>query len=61
MPRFTARSLPVAVASCAIVGGVVGTFDYAGRLAGDPSETKEERRRKFFKKPPMPLVQPPTE
>jgi hypothetical protein len=56
-----ARSLPVAIASCAIVGGAVGAFDYAGHLSGDLSETKEERRRKFFKNPPKSLVQPPSE
>ena len=57
----TARSLPVAVASCAIIGGAMGVFDYAGQLSGNQSETREERRRKFFKHPPKPLVQTSTE
>ena len=50
----TARSLPVAVASCAVLGAAVGVYDSAGKLAGekrerDTLETWEERRRKFFK------------
>jgi len=51
-----AHSLPVAVASCAVVGAAVGTFDYAGDLAGRSKEEKEEKRREFFK----PLRQPVT-
>ncbi|TDL28601.1 hypothetical protein BD410DRAFT_738089, partial [Rickenella mellea] len=50
-----ARSLPVAVASCAVIGGAMGTFDYAGQLSGSRdarSETAEERRKKFFKQKP---------
>ena len=53
-PDYTARSLPVAVASCAFLGAAVGVYDSAGKLAGDKRErdtpeTWEERRRKFFK------------
>ena len=53
----TARSLPVAVASCAVIGGAMGTFDAAGSLAGDrreldSPETMEERRKRFFKQKP---------
>ena len=53
----TARSLPVAVASCAVIGGAMGTFDAAGSLAGDrreldSPETMEERRKRFFKQNP---------
>ena len=46
----------MAVASCAVIGAAMGTFDYAGSLAGDPTETKEERRKKFFKTP-KPLIE----
>ncbi|KAI5121291.1 hypothetical protein M0805_002334 [Coniferiporia weirii] len=52
-----ARSLPVAVASCAFLGAAVGTFDASGQLAGekrelDSPESWEERRRRFFKQKP---------
>lgn len=50
----------MAVASCAVLGAMVGTFDAAGSsLTGDgrdnePLLTREERRRRFFKhKPPV--------
>ena len=52
----SARSIPMAVASCAVMGGMVATFDAAGHqltgqgYSGDSLETREERRRKFFKK-----------
>ncbi|TFY80775.1 hypothetical protein EWM64_g3246 [Hericium alpestre] len=51
-----ARSLPVAVASCAVLGAVVGTFDYGGQtLQGDTTNLSfEERRQRFFKQPPTP-------
>lgn len=56
-PSNTARSLPVAFASCAFLGAAVGTYDSAGRLAGerresDSPETWEERRKRFFKQKP---------
>ncbi|KAH7913008.1 hypothetical protein BJ138DRAFT_1147044 [Hygrophoropsis aurantiaca] len=51
-----ARSLPVAVASCAVVGAAMGTFDYAGEIAGQSKEEKEEKRRKFFKPTPNQLA-----
>ncbi|KAI0274826.1 hypothetical protein BC834DRAFT_965305 [Gloeopeniophorella convolvens] len=49
-----ARSLPIAVASCAVIGAAVGTFDYAGQsLRGDTeSLSYEERRKRFFKQNP---------
>lgn len=55
---ITARSLPVAVASCVVIGGSMGAFDAAGRLAGDrrdreSPESAEERRRRFFKQKPL--------
>lgn len=47
-----ARSLPVALASCAVLGTVVGTFDYNGQgLAPGKTESIEERRKRFFKHP----------
>ncbi|OBZ78877.1 NADH-ubiquinone oxidoreductase 21 subunit, partial [Grifola frondosa] len=55
-----ARSIPVAIASCAVLGAAVGTFDYGGkRLIGEPArETQEERRKRFFKHPPPPPLAP---
>ncbi|KAI0307982.1 hypothetical protein B0F90DRAFT_1664922 [Multifurca ochricompacta] len=49
-----ARSLPVAVASCAVIGAAVGTFDFAGQsLRGDKeSLSYEEKRKRFFKQNP---------
>ena len=55
---FAARSFPVAVASCAMIGGAVGIFDTAGSLNGQGrgrSETAEERRRRFFKPDAVPV------
>ncbi|KAI0756902.1 hypothetical protein C8Q80DRAFT_1091608 [Daedaleopsis nitida] len=47
-----ARSLPMALASCAVLGTAVGTFDYNGKgLAPGESESLEERRKRFFKQP----------
>jgi hypothetical protein len=54
--NFAARSLPMAITSCALIGAAVGTFDYAGNLAGNPGQTNEERRRRLFKHPPESLV-----
>ena len=53
---FPARSLPIAVGSCAILGGAIGVFDAAGNLAGrrgaaETLEAAQERRRRFFKDP----------
>lgn len=51
-----ARSLPVALASCAVVGGIVGTIDATGgNLTGDgrdkeSRESRQARRAAFFKK-----------
>jgi len=51
------RSLPMAAGGCVLLGAAVGAFDYSGQLAGDAGMTKEERRLKFFKRPPQPLVE----
>ncbi|KAG8928749.1 hypothetical protein FRC03_005553 [Tulasnella sp. 419] len=54
-----ARSIPVAVGSCALMGGLVATFDAAGSsLTGgldNSPEGREERRRRFFKRKPPPI------
>jgi len=52
------RSLPMAAGGCIFLGATIGVFDYSGKLAGDPGMTREERRLKFFKTPPQPLVEP---
>jgi hypothetical protein len=58
-----ARSLPIAVASCAVIGAAVGTFDTAGRsLRGDQEALSyEEKRKRFFKQtsssPPLSSLQ----
>jgi len=52
------RSLPMAAGGCVLLGAAVGVFDYSGQLAGESAMTREERRLKFFKKPPQPLVEP---
>ncbi|KAH9898310.1 hypothetical protein C8Q73DRAFT_641557 [Cubamyces lactineus] len=47
-----ARSLPMAVASCAVLGTAMGTLDYNGQtLAPSKAESIEERRKRFFKQP----------
>ncbi|KAK7694743.1 hypothetical protein QCA50_001931 [Cerrena zonata] len=53
-----ARSLPMAVGSCAVLGAAVGIFDYGGKSISGVSTTEspEERRKRFFKHPPPPLV-----
>jgi hypothetical protein len=52
--RTIAKSLPTAIASCAVLGAVIGTFDYGGgQISGRGSqETQEEHRRRFFKNTP---------
>jgi len=51
------RSIPTAVGSCAVIGGLIGVFDLTGRsLTGgvrdhEGPEEREERRLAFFKKP----------
>lgn len=47
-----ARSLPMAVGSCAVLGAFIGTYDAAGQLTGGSAESKEERRKRFFKQTP---------
>ncbi|EJF66781.1 hypothetical protein BD309DRAFT_918566 [Dichomitus squalens] len=47
-----ARSLPIALASCAVLGTAIGTLDYTGRnFAPRDVESIEERRKRFFKQP----------
>ena len=48
----------MAAGGCVFLGAAMGVFDFTGQLAGDPGMTKEERRLRFFKKPPQPLVEP---
>jgi hypothetical protein len=49
----------MAVASCAVIGAAVGTFDYGGKsLSGADPLTMEEKRRNFFKHPPPSLSVP---
>jgi len=50
------RSLPLAIGTCAMLGVVVGGFDYTGQMMGDPV-SREERRKRFFKTPPKPLIE----
>jgi len=51
------RSLPMAVASCAVLGAAVGVFDYSGQsIAGHSAGlSPEEKRKRFFKQKPQPL------
>ncbi|PPQ97061.1 hypothetical protein CVT26_001243 [Gymnopilus dilepis] len=53
------RSLPMALGGCVLLGGAIGGFDYAGTLTGT-SESKEEKRKRFFKQP-KPLEETPSE
>ncbi|KAI0778275.1 hypothetical protein BD413DRAFT_508064 [Trametes elegans] len=47
-----ARSLPLAVASCAVLGTAIGTLDYNGKnIVPSKVESIEERRKRFFKQP----------
>jgi len=61
-----ARSIPMAVASCAVIGAAVGLYDYGGsdKPLGtiDTADAREERRKAFFKHPPSsPLSPPPSD
>ena len=47
--KFLARSIPMAVGGCAILGGVMGTYDLVGAMIG--SKPDEEKRKRFFKEP----------
>ncbi|GJE87670.1 Tim17/Tim22/Tim23/Pmp24 family-domain-containing protein [Phanerochaete sordida] len=53
------HSIPAAVASCAVLGAAVGAAEYGGRkIAGSTEDSKEERRKRFFKQPkPSPAAQ----
>ncbi|SJL05444.1 uncharacterized protein ARMOST_08811 [Armillaria ostoyae] len=49
-----ARSFPVAIGGCAFMGAVMGTYDYAGKLAStEGGAIDPEKRRKFFKNPDL--------
>jgi len=50
----------MAVGSCVVLGAAMGTFDYSGQLAGGKEESREEKRRHFFKQPLKPLVETTT-
>jgi len=50
------RSLPLAIGTCAVLGAVVGGFDYTGQMTGDQT-SREEKRKRFFKNPPKPLIE----
>jgi len=56
-----ARSIPYGLASCAVLGGLMGTFDatgsnLVGRWQTQTQEGFEDRRRQVFKQgPPQPL------
>ncbi|TFK41222.1 hypothetical protein BDQ12DRAFT_733532 [Crucibulum laeve] len=56
-----ARSLPMAIGGCAVLGAAMGTFDYSGTLVGEQGASREERRKAFFKSPPKPLIEPAAE
>lgn len=45
----------MAFGSCALAGAAMGTFDYAGQLAGERQEVQEEKRKRFFKTLPLSL------
>lgn len=49
---ITERSVPIAIASCAVLGAAMGTFDYGGKSLQGSIETREEQRKRFFKHPP---------
>ncbi|KIY71007.1 hypothetical protein CYLTODRAFT_487638 [Cylindrobasidium torrendii FP15055 ss-10] len=55
------RSLPVAVTGCAVMGAAVGAFEYVGKLSPENVESKEDRRKKFFKSPPNFIIDPAQE
>lgn len=54
----SAGSLPVAVTGCAVMGAIVGGYDYLGHLSPSTDETVADRRKKFFKHPPDFSVDP---
>ncbi|KAF9518310.1 hypothetical protein BS47DRAFT_334909 [Hydnum rufescens UP504] len=59
-----ARSFPIALGSCVVLGGMIGTLDASGgKLTGDgrdveSKEQREKRRQSFFKhkEPPEPIA-----
>jgi len=51
-----ARSIPVALGACAFMGATIGAYDSARTPDGERPLTKEEKRMRFFKTPPKPLV-----
>lgn len=48
---LSARSLPLAISSCAVIGAAIGTLEYAGDFR-KPAAPLEARRAAFFKHPP---------
>jgi len=56
---LTERSIPSALGGCLVLGAVVGGYDYAGRMAGSPGISLEEKRKRFFK-PNTPIPEIPT-
>lgn len=61
MNVFAARSIPIAIGTCAVLGAAVGTLDASGgKLSGDgrdldSREAREKRRQAFFKRPETPI------
>lgn len=51
-----ARSIPMAIGGCAVLGAVMGTFDYSGQLTGEKGVSFEDRRKAFFKPPKEAIV-----
>jgi hypothetical protein len=51
-----ARSIPIALGACAFMGATIGAYDSARTPDGERPLTKEEKRMRFFKTPPKPLV-----
>jgi hypothetical protein len=54
-------SIPVALGSCAFMGATAGIYDYSRGLQGkddhiDKPQSKEEKRKSFFKEPPAPIL-----
>ncbi len=58
---LAARSIPIAVGTCAILGAAIGTLDTTGgKLSGDgrdldSREARGKRRQAFFKQPQTPV------
>lgn len=57
--HLTARSVPMAVGGCVVLGAIMGGYDYAGKLTGQPGISAEEKRKRFFK-PDTPIPNMPS-